>query len=223
MKFCESVWNDTLPIYQAILAHPFNAELAEGSLSPERFAFYVQQDALYLTDFARALALTAARAPDSAAAESLLAYAQEGMEVERALHSHFFGLFNIRAATRQEPACFVYTQFLLATAALESYAVSMAALLPCFWIYWKAGLHLAAGARRPNPFEAWIQTYSDEAFGRSVERMIELTNSAAEKASPAEREAMRRAYRISAECEWGFWDGAYRLVRWPSWNGPWSK
>lgn len=215
MSFSKNVWDETKPIYDAILAHPFNVELAAGTLSEERFSFYVQQDSLYLADYARSLAILAAKAPTSDAADSLLAYAKGGIEVEQALHSHFFKIFRISPASRQEPACFAYTQFLLARCALDSYAVGLAAVLPCFWIYREVGLHIAARASMPNPYAAWISTYSDEAFGRVVSRMIQLTDQAAESASPRERDAMREAYSISARCEWRFWDGAYQLERWP--------
>jgi len=54
--FHRNIWESITDIYQAIIQHPFNEELAQGTLPREKFAFYMQQDALYLADFARALA-----------------------------------------------------------------------------------------------------------------------------------------------------------------------
>ena len=54
-------------LYGAILAHPFLTGLADGTLPEESFAFYVIQDALYLRDYARALAAVASRAPTASA------------------------------------------------------------------------------------------------------------------------------------------------------------
>lgn len=215
MSFTQMLWNETREIFEAILAHPFNRELADGSLDPVRFSFYVQQDSLYLVDYARALAMLAAKAPNSASAESLLVYAKEGIEVERVLHDHYFKTFNITPAARQEPACFAYTQFLLACTALEAYPVGLAGVLPCFWIYREVGVHISRRAALPNPYAAWIETYSDDAFGLAVQRMQELTDAAADSASERDRAAMREAYVISSRCEWRFWDGAYHLTRWP--------
>lgn len=215
MSFTKSLWNETRGMFEAILAHPFNRELANGSLDPERFSFYVQQDSLYLVDYARALALLAAKAPSSSAAESLLLYAKEGIQVEQVLHGHYFKAFNITPAARQEPACFAYTQFLLACTALEAYPVGLAAVLPCFSIYREVGLHISRRAVVPNPYAEWIETYSDETFGLAVQRMQELTDAAADSASVRDRAAMREVYVISTRCEWRFWDGAYHLTRWP--------
>ena len=57
MKFTESLWNSIEDIYDRILKHPFIQELIDGSLDEEAFRFYVIQDALYLRDYARGLAL----------------------------------------------------------------------------------------------------------------------------------------------------------------------
>jgi len=215
MRFTDQMWAENTTIYEAILEHPFNRELGEGTLSAERFAYYVQQDSLYLRDYARALALLAAKAPTSDEAKDLLAYARDGIEVEKALHGHFFSLFGITAAEEQEPACFAYTQFLLSRVALEPYAVGLAAVLPCFWIYREVGVWIAGCAARPNPYTPWIETYSDEAFGRAVQRMLDITDLAAEMSSDSVRAAMREAFTHSTRCEWMFWDAAYRLERWP--------
>ena len=51
---------------EAIGRMPFNTELAAGTLAPERFRFYILQDAIYLAEYARVLAIAAAKAPDAA-------------------------------------------------------------------------------------------------------------------------------------------------------------
>ena len=56
MQFTDGMWSEIEPLYTSILALPFNQELAAGSLSVERFTFYMIQDAHYLGAFARALA-----------------------------------------------------------------------------------------------------------------------------------------------------------------------
>jgi thiaminase/transcriptional activator TenA len=53
------LWDGITEIYDAILGHPFVTGLADGSLSPTAFAFYVVQDALYLEQYALALAAVA--------------------------------------------------------------------------------------------------------------------------------------------------------------------
>jgi len=58
--FTDELWHSIEPIYAAILRHPFIAGLTDGSLPRESFKFYAVQDALYLREFARSLAIAAA-------------------------------------------------------------------------------------------------------------------------------------------------------------------
>ncbi len=204
---------------QAMIAElPFLKELGEGTLSRERFAFYILSDALYLGAFSRALALAAAKAPESAAMEFFAGSALGALAVERALHERYLEEFGIGkgalAAAEPAPDCLAYANFLLATANNEPFAVLVAALLPCFSIYWEVGSAIKRLAEPQNPYRSWIETYADPRFGASVERIIAIADGEAAKA-PHLRQRMLDAFTQAARYEWLFWDGAYRLRRWP--------
>jgi thiaminase (transcriptional activator TenA) len=219
MSFSQGAWQRIVPLYGAILDLPFNRELAAGTLSRERFTFYLLQDAHYLTYFARALAATAARAPDNDALIQFAGSAREAVVVERALHEGFFKDYGISAAeaaaAEPSPTCAHYTHYLLALAYNAPYEVSVAALLPCFWIYWEVGKHLLATAQPDNPYQAWIDTYADEAFAAGVRQVIAIADQMAAAASPTMCDGMSRAFVRAAQLEWMFWNSAYRLERWP--------
>lgn len=215
MRFTESLWQNNQALYRAIVQLPFNTELADGSLDTQRFAFYVKQDALYLADFSRALAITGTRAPMPADLDAFLGFAGEAVAVEQALHESFLKRFGTFIDVGKAPACFAYTHFLLSTAANDSYPVACAALLPCFWIYREVGLHIHAQASASNPYRDWIDTYAGDEFSHAVDRAIALTEQAAARAGEPERERMRQAFNESTRLEWMFWDSAYRLERWP--------
>ena len=219
MTFSQEAWRRIAPLYDAILDLPFNRELAAGTLSRERFTFYLLQDAHYLTYFARALAVTAARAPDQDALIQFAGSAREAVVVERALHEGFFKDYGISpaaaAAAEPSPTCAHYTHYLLALAYNAPYAVSVAALLPCFWIYWEVGKRLHETAAANNPYQAWIDTYADEAFAAGVRKVIAISDRIAEAVSPTVHDQMFQAFVRAAQLEWMFWDSAYRLERWP--------
>jgi thiaminase (transcriptional activator TenA) len=218
MTFAQDAWQRIAPLYGAILDLPFNRELAAGTLSRERFTFYLLQDAHYLTYFARALAATAARAPDNDALIQFAGSAREAVVVERALHEGFFRQYGISAAAaaaEPSPTCAHYAHYLLATAYNAPYEVSVAALLPCFWIYWEVGKHLHESAAADNPYQAWIDTYADEAFAEGVNKVIVIGDRMAAAAGPTVRDQMVRAFVRASQLEWMFWDSAYRLERWP--------
>ena len=217
--FTGHAWAATASLRAAIMELPFNRELAAGTLSRERFQHYMIQDALYLEQYSRALAVAAAKAPDADAMQRFAHAAEEALVVERALHGGFFETFGIdphqAAAAEPSPTCYGYTNFLLSVAHIGSYEELVAAILPCFWIYWDVGNQIAKEAVADNPYQAWIDTYSDPGFGEAVDAVIAITDRTAATSTDTRREAMLRAFKRSTQYEWMFWDSAYRLADWP--------
>jgi len=215
MRFSATLWQQAAPIYQAIIEHPFNRDLADGSLPRERFEFYIQQDALYLVDFGRALAIVGSRLTNPARVLDFVRFSEGSVVFERALHEEYFQLFGIHEpTTEQSPACFAYTNYLIATAAHRSCEEGVAALLPCFWIYHKVGVHIYERAAPKNPYQRWIDLYAGEEFGRMVTKAIDITDELAGQTSSEGQAAMRAAFLTSSRLEWMFWDSAYRMERW---------
>src|SRR5713101_7844130 len=140
IRFSEEAWRRAALLREAIHVLPFNAELAAGALSRERFQTYIVQDALYLAQFSRALAIAAARAPDVAMMQAFAQSALGAVAVEQALHRQYLREFGVDpagiATAEPSPDCLAYTSFLIAAAYHEPWEVLVAALLPCFWIYW---------------------------------------------------------------------------------------
>jgi thiaminase/transcriptional activator TenA len=218
-SFSQTARHQTQALRRSIHTLAFNTELAAGTLARERFQHYIIQDALYLAQFSRALALAAAKAPDAETLQAFAQSAQNAVVVERALHEHYLRAFGVDPAVlaRTEPApdCLAYTSFLLATAYHEPWEVLVAALLPCFWIYWDVGCAIAENAAPDNPYRAWIDTYADPRFGEAVRAVIAVADrTAAEAGNPMGRR-MLAAFTRAAQYEWLFWDGAYQRRGWP--------
>ncbi|MFZ5790836.1 MAG: thiaminase II [Pseudomonadota bacterium] len=219
-RFSDAARRRTAGLRQAIHDMPFNAELAAGTLGRDRFRTYIVQDALYLAQYSRALAIAAAKAPHTEAMQQLAQSALGAVAVEQALHERYLREFGVDPATiaqaEPSPDCLAYTNFLMATAYHAPWAVLVAALLPCFWIYWDVGGAIAQQAAPDNPYRAWIDTYVDERFGAAVRAVIALADEAAAKATPATQACMFSAFERSSQYEWLFWDGAYRGRGWPA-------
>jgi thiaminase/transcriptional activator TenA len=218
-SFSDLAWQRTTPLRAAIHALPFNQELAAGTLSRARFQGYIIQDALYLDQYARTLAIAGARGPDGATLRAFAKSALEAVAVEQALHERYLTEFGVDpahlAGAEPSPDCLGYTSFLLATAYHDPWEVLVAALLPCFWIYWDVGNAIARRADAANPYRAWIDTYADEGFGAAVRAVIAATDRAAEGTTPSVRSRMMTAFIRSTQYEWLFWDGAYQQRVWP--------
>lgn len=213
-------WQDAMrPVLGAVLAHPFLAGLADGTLDRRAFEHFVVQDSHYLRDYARALLVVGARAPSAADAAMLARHASGAVEAELSLHAGLLGELGLApdvvARTPVAPTTLAYTSYLLATASNSDFADGLAAVLPCYWIYAEVGRALVA-CGSPDPlYRRWIDAYADPSFAGVVAGVLALVDRVgAGLTSPQERSA--RAHLLTtSRYEWMFWDAAYRREVWP--------
>ncbi len=217
--FTDELWEDNLDIYRKILDHSFLTGLSEGTLRQEAFSFYMIQDAHYLREFARALSITASKAPREEWAALLNRHAVDTLEYEKTLHESVFGEYGISteqvAHTDPSPAAFAYTNFLVVTAYSRPFAESLSALLPCYWIYWEVGKELKKKGSKDPIYQRWIDAYSSEEYGDSVKAILEIVNQSSASAGPSEILRMKEHFRHSTRYEWMFWESAYQRQAWP--------
>jgi thiaminase (transcriptional activator TenA) len=217
--FTNELWDSITSIYYEILAHPFLRGLTDGTLTEERFRFYVLQDAVYLREYARALSLAGVRSPDESALVMFNEHSAGAITVERSLHEGFLKDLGVTLekaeATEASPTTLAYTSFLLRTATLGDYPEVLGAVLPCYWIYWEVGKALLKRSS-PNPmYREWIDTYGSEEFGALVEAVLDLTDKVCEDLNPAQKARVTRAFVTTSRYEWMFWDAAWGLEGWP--------
>jgi thiaminase/transcriptional activator TenA len=213
------LWASIDEIFRAILVHPFVMGLTDGTLPEETFRYYVVQDALYLTRYARALSVCAARAPGERDVEMFNQHAAGAIAVERSLHEGFLADLGLLAAeiaaTPLAPTNLAYASYLLATVYGGSFAEALGAVLPCYWIYWEVGKTLIARGS-PHPlYRRWIDTYGGEEFAGIVGDVLALTERIGAELGAAERRAMTEHFVTTSRYEWLFWDAAFRLEAWP--------
>lgn len=215
MKWSEQAWEKVKPIYDKILAMPFNQELSKGTLAKEKFIFYLAQDAYYLLEFGRTLSTISGRVQD---AELVMAYAEFSMGAifaERSLHESYFVEFGLDSEVKPSPATLLYTNYILTQAAYASVEVAAAAVLPCFWIYKAVGDYIFAQQKgADNVYKRWIDMYAGIEFAAAVAQAIAITDALAEKASEETKQKMLHAFEMATRLEWMFWDSAYEMEQW---------
>ncbi len=219
MTHTQSAWKKNEPLFESMVAHPFNQELAAGTLSRERFCYYMIQDAHYVDMFSKSLAVVSAKAPH-ALGQTILSYAAHDTFVaERELHDEQFGHLGFDgaqvAATPLSPTCLAYGHFLVATAHTCCYATALWALLPSFQVNWEVGKRVHENSTTHNPYRKWIDTFVDDEYANVVTKVIDLSDETYNDASQTERAAMHTAYMYATRLEWMFWDSAYRMEEWP--------
>ena len=220
MSFTQDIERKALPLRQVILSHPFLTGVGDGTLPVEKFKHYVTQDYVYLIDYARAIALASARAPDLQTMGWFATLLDQTLNTEMDLHRSYCAEFGISKleleATQPAPTTVAYTSFLLRMAYHSSFAELVACLLPCLWGYWEIGDHLAEqGEPKHAPLYCqWIQTYASTDYANLARDIRSLADGLAEGAGPGQLAAMSEAYLTSMRWELKFWDMAYNLERW---------
>lgn len=216
----DSLWLAATPVYEKILAHPFLRGLTDGTLPEAAFRHYVLQDAHYLRDYGRGLALIGAKA---ASDEEFMMFAQHGANaiiVERALHEGFFLDWKLDreavATTPIAPACHHYVSWLMRVALERPYHEALGAFLPCYWVYWEAGKALTAAGSPNALYQKWIATYGGDEFGATVKQVLEVVNRIGARLTDEQRADMTRHFVTGTRLEWMFWDGAWRMEQWPA-------
>ncbi|TVU61652.1 bifunctional hydroxymethylpyrimidine kinase/phosphomethylpyrimidine kinase [Paenarthrobacter nitroguajacolicus] len=207
--FAAALWNHATPELEAIYSLRFIQELQSGSLPEPWFNYYLAQDAIYLNGYSRVLARAGALAPTEEEQLFWAKASQQCLEVESELHRNWLG--SRETSTVTGPVTKSYVDHLLASSASGSYAVVLAAILPCYWLYAEVGqqLHTAyvdAGAPADHAYADWLRTYSDEDFAEATRKAINFTDSAAVGASDGERDAMVEAFVQSCRYETAFFD-----------------
>ena len=174
------LWTVAEGTYGAILDHPFVEGLTSGTLEEASFAYYVVQDAHYLRDYARTLAIVGAKAPTHADTGLFATHAAETVEVELALHETLLPELGLDpavvAGTTVSPTTTGYTSYLLATAYGGSFAEGLAAVLPCYWIYARVGAALVEKGSPDPRYQRWIDTYAGDAFAATVADVLALAD-----------------------------------------------
>jgi thiaminase (transcriptional activator TenA) len=213
--FSDQLREHAAPIWDAQLEHPFVRGIGDGTLAAAPFRHWVRQDYLFLADYARLLALAAARAPSVELAQRFAELARSTFHDEMALHRSYAADWGVSAeeleAEQATATTRAYADFLLRTAALGDFAELVAALLPCMWGYSELGRSLAAGGRPAEErYARWIDMYADEDFAELARWCREACDAAAEGAGEGVRARMREAFLTSVRYELAFWEASWR-------------
>jgi len=214
---CEDIW-------AGLHAHPFLLELAAGTLELDRFRFFLEQDNFYLVDYARCLAMGAAKSRD----EDELRYFTVDLNqvIDAELPSNRDLLARVTAMGAQDrggaltmaPANVAYTSYLQALALRGGPMEIMAALLPCAWSYVEIAGRLASqGGADHEVYADWVGYFTLPPNVAMVAAMrADFDRLAVEgELGAAKREELRQIFATSSRLERGFWEMAYTLEQWP--------
>ncbi|OCQ95698.1 TenA family transcriptional regulator [Nostoc sp. MBR 210] len=204
MTLSHELWVANQDLGQACLEHPFVQGIADGTLEPSKFAYYVGQDAFFLEAFARAYSIAAAKVPDWKGF-NIFHNLVGGVLAELQLHQSYAAKWGVNlhsvepgAATRR------YTDFLLATAWSSDVGIIAAAMSPCMRLYAFLGEQLACHGIPHHQYADWIRTYSSADFQLLTQQLESLVDNYA-----TNHALVHSTYRYAMLCERDFFAAAW--------------
>ena len=223
-RFRASLWRslESGPL-EKMSRHPFVTGLRDGTVDEQSMRFYLEQDFLYCVQYGRAMQVLSARITTERAANLLSRTAAALAPAKLEEHSAFAvaGLrWSELKTVEQAPYTRLYTDHLLAAAALDPAPSAFVSLLPCPFTYQR--LFSApepdgspAPVLRTEPTteaeklcHAWVSYYSSEDYARGISVWEEVVDEVAADATPMEQQAMLREFDLSTRLEWKFWEMA---------------
>jgi thiaminase/transcriptional activator TenA len=213
---CDSIW-------AGLHAHPFLRELARGVLPLDAFRFFIEQDLLFLPEFARCMAMGAAKSQGPDELEFFTRQLDGILSLE--IPSNRRLLDQVTALGAQDrggslgmaPANLAYTSFLLATAAAGGPLEILAAILPCSWSYVEIADGLKDEIAEHPVYSDWVGFYLQDTEAELVVNMRETFDDMIREAAVSDRKRRQLAeiFMMSSRLEGMFWEMAYTLDQWP--------
>ncbi|MFZ0075583.1 thiaminase II [Exiguobacterium undae] len=208
MTFSEEIRQAAQQYWDSSFSHPFVTGIGDGTLPLAKFRHYVLQDAYYLKHFAKIQARAASKAQDFATIAELAEHATSTYAAELSLHQSFFEPLGISSEALAEfepaPTAYAYVSH-MHHASEGTLGETIAAILPCYWLYYEVGQQLQSCTPDSPIYAQWIATYSSEWFERVVFEQVDRLNDLAERASAEERERMKQHFVKSCYYELMFW------------------
>lgn len=203
----ETIWRD-------YTHHNFVTQLASGRLVSRAFQHYLQQDYLFLKQYARAYALAIYKSDDIDDMLPNLNCLTGLIEHEIQLHINYCQEWDIQTQQLDQleegVATVAYTRFVLDTGQSGDLIDLLVALAPCALGYAQIGFRLNQDnhtLRDNNPYLVWIETYASTEFIESaIAQMAHLESLLKQLPDDSPRwTKLNRIFSTATRMEAAFW------------------
>jgi thiaminase/transcriptional activator TenA len=210
-------------IWQQLHDHPFITELAEGTLPLEKFRFFIEQDNMYLEEYARCLAMGAAKSRTEAETRHFVEHLNQNLDAEiPANHRMLAKAIELGAEDRggtrtMAPANMAYTGYMRRLSITGGPLEILASLLPCAWSYTEIADRLRDRMDATHPvYGEWIAHFAGPASIATVDGMRRDLDALMDEEGSTEerRREIGEIFATSSRLELMFWEMAYTMDQW---------
>ena len=184
--------------WQEAMKKQFLLEMADGTLRPERFRYYMLIDYLYLTEYIKTLRIIEERSDEP--------------EIGSFLQDTIGATEEDIAKTAMPRKAENYIRYMRGLALERPILESLTALLDCSWAYAYIAEHMIEryGEMIQNSrYRDWFMAYTTKEYTDSNQAWIDMVDSLAEAVDEERREELCRIFVTCAGYENEFWDAVY--------------
>lgn len=204
-------------IWESYHEHPFVKGIGDGTLSLERFQFYMIQDYLYLYEYAKVFALGVVKSTDRRLMRFFASYVSATLNGEMKIHETYMKRLNITEAMIENTPMSLtntsYTTYMLKVAYEGDALDILTAILACALSYEEIGKRLAKNIDAlTHPFYGeWISGYASEDYAAGNKALIDDINRLGKNISPEKEKRLTEIFVTCSIYEARFWDMAYNM------------
>lgn len=223
-SFSGSLRDESSALWTALTRHPFVVEMANGTLPLDTFRFYIDQNLLYLPEYARAISVGVSGSSNYDELKWFSDAVTNIVDVEipenRELQAQVAVLGGMPHPHSEvmAPATLAYTSYLVATANRSDALGILALILPCAWSYEDIARANVDDAADHPVYREWLRFFTTQEYHDVVVSLRRDLDSAAEAANPESRRHAAEVFRNGIRLEAAFWDMAYDRTHWPDLN-----
>ncbi len=216
LTFTQELWSSVNDIYRRILELSFVNKMLDSTLDERVYDYYIVQDYCFFIDRGYMLKGLIDQCKTD---EELCKFFKNQSEKNEKYVRTILGENNLPSCDektiKRMPACAKYTQLMRKLGESRedfSWVTGLIALLPCTLVYAKVGDWMIASGVRPTVkrYADFIEMYRDQARHDRLAYFLELTNRVVNSCSYEVRQKLKGIFREVCECEYAFWDDAYR-------------
>lgn len=220
MLFTDQLKEAAKDSWDQSLHHPFVQGIVKGDLPLDIFKYYILQDIYYLKHYGKIHAIAASQAEDFSVTASLADKARTTAEAELTVHKEHAEILNITNEDigdfKPAPTAYAYTSHLYRATLSGCLAQTVAAMLPCYWLYADIGRLNEQATPEPEIYQNWIKMYASDWFQDATKWQIDLLNSLVADMNESDKEKVKEQFVIAKEYELAFWEMSYTKETWLS-------
>ena len=214
--FSEQIQKQTAGYAERFLSHKFLQEICQAKLPIKKFAFYIQQDNIFLNDMDYARRILASRQSEHANKLSKLIASIYRREL-RFRRDLITKQLELKKEVESAPTTLAYSSYLIRLAYQGTFEEALAALIPCPRLYTMIGERYAKCPANKHPlYGKWLAIYSSKEMKEWTRQMLDMLDKVAEK-NPL-KGAMVKSYITACRYEIKFFDMAYNMEGWEAPN-----